>query len=254
MPKKSGFRKLKCPECQGQLISPNGIVGEIVCAACGLVIKASQFSQGFTKLVPEWYSNWNERDSITLRKWLTALRTVSCQLQIPDFPYREEAARIIRKSRTRFFHSQKLAKNKKEAVTALIYLIFRQYGEARSLKEMCESLSLDSSLVMKHTWALRKITKLKRVYSPSDHIRYNVRKLTNNAELIKKTVNILEHLGKKSMGNPVSLAAGALYHVCKKKGINLSKDEIGRAFHISGRTVYSNEKKISKIFSTSELV
>ena len=47
-------------------------------------------------------------------------------------------------------------------------------------------------------------------------------------------------------GNPVSLAAGAFYHICKKRKIKVSKDEIGRAFHISGRTVYSNERRIRK--------
>jgi len=238
---------LKCPECRGSLVSPNGKHGEIVCTSCGLVITGYQYNQGFTEFTPEWYSAWDKRDSGTLKKWLTELRTVSCQLHLPDFPYREEAARVIRKRNAPIFHSQMLAKNKKEAVTALIYLILRQYGEARSLKEMCENLSLDTSLVMKHTWTLRKMTKLKRFYSPNDHLRYNAWKLTHNAELIKNTAALLERLNKKITGNPVSLAAGAFYHMCRRKGLKLSKDEIGRAFHISSRTVYSNEKRISKI-------
>ena len=245
---------MKCPECHGSLVSPNGIHGEIVCARCGLVITGFQHTRGFTELAPEWYSNWDKRDSGTLKKWLTMLRTVSCQLHLPDFPYREEAARVIRKRNAELFHSQMLAKNKMEAVTALIYLILRQYGEARSLKEICENLSLDSSLVMKHTWALRKMTKIERFYSPSDHLRYNAWKLTANIDLIKKTDALLEFLAKKLTGNPVSLAAGAFYHMCKRNGLKLSKDEIGKAFHISGRTVYSNEKRINKKLFTKRSV
>lgn len=240
---------MKCPECQGLLVSPNGKRGEIVCAKCGLVITGFQYHQGFTELTPKWYSNWDKSDSATLRKWLTVLRTVSCQLNLPDFPYREEAARVIRKSSDQIFHSQKLAKKKKEAVTALVYIILRQYGEARSLKEMSEKLSLDSSLVMKRTWALRKVTKLERYYSPRDHLRYNAWKLTSSVDLIKMAINLLERLGKKLSGNPVSLAAGAFYHVCKSKGLKFSKEEIARAFNISGRTVYINEKRIREIVS-----
>jgi len=248
----SGVRRLKCPECRGSLIFPNGQYSEIVCERCGLVITGFQDKQGFTEWTPEWYSNWDKGDSGTLREWLTALRTVSCQLHLPDFPYREEVARVIRKRSSRIFRSQMLGKNKNEAITALVFLILRQYGEARSLKEICETLSLDTSLVMKHSWVLRKMTKLGRIYSPSDHLRYNAWKLTPNIELIKKAEDLLEKLGKKVSGNPVSLAAGAFYYICKSKGLKLSKDEIGMAFHISGRTVYSNEKRISKMVSMNK--
>jgi len=223
--KTSGVRKFNCPECQGSLIFPNGQYSEIVCERCGLVITGFQDNQCFTEWTPEWYSNWDKRDSGTLREWLTALRTVSCQLHLPEFPYREEAARVIRKKSSNIFRSQMLGKNKKEAVTALVFLILRQYGEARSLKEICATLSLDTSLVMKHSWVLRKMTKLGISYSPSDHLRYNAWKLTPNIELIKKAENLLEKLGKKVSGNPVSLAAGAFYHICKSKGLKLSKDD-----------------------------
>ena len=176
----SGVRKLKCPECQGLLIFPNGQYCEVVCERCGLVITGFQDSQGFTEWIPEWYSNWDKRDSGTLRAWLTELRTVSCQLHLPDFPYREEVARVIRKKSSRIFRSQMLAKNKKEAITALVFLILRYYGEARSLKEICEKLSLDTSLVKKHSWVLRKMMKIGTIHSPGDHLRYNAWKLTSN--------------------------------------------------------------------------
>jgi DNA-binding CsgD family transcriptional regulator len=45
------------------------------------------------------------------------------------------------------------------------------------------------------------------------------------------------------------LAAGAFYFICKSRKIKMSKDEIGEAFHISGRTVYSNERRISELMS-----
>ena len=243
---------MKCSECGGSLIFPNGEYGEIVCKRCGLVITGFQDNQGFTEWTPKWYSNWDKRDSGTLREWLTELRIVSCQLHLPDFPHREEAARVIRKTSSRIFRSQMLGKNKKEAVTALVFLILRYYGEARSMKEICETLSLDTSLVMKHSWVLRKMTKLERIYSSSDHLRYNAWKLTRNIELIKNAEDLLEKMGKQVSGNPISLAAGAFYHICKSKGLKLSKDEIGKAFHISGRTVYSNEKRIGKIVSMNK--
>jgi phage regulator Rha-like protein len=45
-------------------------------------------------------------------------------------------------------------------------------------------------------------------------------------------------------GNPIALAAGALYHVCKNKKLKVSKEQIAEAFGISHRTVYANEAQI----------
>jgi hypothetical protein len=56
---------------------------------------------------------------------------------------------------------------------------------------------------------------------------------------------------KVSGGNPIGLAAGALYFVCKKK-TNISKEAIGDVFGISARTVYSNEAKIRKLMATKK--
>jgi len=61
---------------------------------------------------------------------------------------------------------------------------------------------------------------------------------------------LLTSIRKEISGNPISLAAGAFYFVCKSRKMKVSKDEIGEAFHISGRTVYSNERRISRLMST----
>jgi hypothetical protein len=76
--------------------------------------------------------------------------------------------------------------------------------------------------------------------------------LAPGLELVGTTEKLLTNIHKRISGNPISLAAGALYHICKEKAIKISKDEIGKAFHISGRTVYSNERRISKLIARKE--
>ncbi len=241
---------MSCAQCHGPLVFPDGLRGEIVCKKCGLVISRGQNSQGFTKWVPEWFSNWNESDSDTLREWLTTLRTVSCQLNLPNFPYREETALVIKRKSDVLFRSQRFGKNKREAVAALVHLVLRKYNEIRPLKEICETLSLDNRLVTKYAWAMRKMTGFHSTFSPKDYLRKYGWKLTSNVELIQKAEQLLTSIRKEIGGNPVSLAAGAFYFVCKSRKMKMSKDEIGEAFHISGRTVYSNERRISRLVST----
>ena len=241
---------LNCPECHGALVFPNGLKGEIICERCGLVISQARTSQGFTEWAPKWFSNWNEDDSDTLREWLTTLRTVSCQLDLPNFPYREETARIIRLKSDVLFRSQRFGKNKREAIAALVYLVLRKYNEIRSLKEICERVSLNYHLVMKYAWTMRKMTNFHRTFSAKDYLRKYGWKLTSNDELIQTAEQLLTSLHGKISGNPISLAAGAFYFACKSKKMKVSKDEIGEAFRISGRTVYSNERRISRLMST----
>jgi len=243
---------VSCPKCDGTTIFPDGPKGEVVCSRCGLVIGRAIISQSYTQWAPEWFSSWNEGDSETLREWLTVLRTISCQLNLPNFPYREEAARTIRLKSDILFRSQRFGKNKREAVAAIICVILKKYNKMRSLKDICQSLALDHRVVNKYAWAMHEITKTHQPFrlqgkSSIDYLRTYGWKLTHDLELIRAAEILLTNIHKKTGGNPISLAAGALYHVCKDRTLKVSKDTIGEAFHISGRTVYSNERRISRL-------
>lgn len=240
---------MNCPQCKGEAVFPDGLGGEAVCEECGLVLGLAGTSHGFTEWEPEWLSRWSEEDSDTLREWLTTLRTVSCQLTLPNFPYREEAARVIRQKSDVIFRSQRFGRNKKEAVAAIVYLILREYNKMRPLREICETLSLDHRLVKKYAWAMRKVTDLRRTFSVGEYLWKYSWDLTSDIELIQTAEKLLKILRSDLSGNPVSLAAGSLFYVCKRRKMKVSKDKFGEAFHISGRTVYSNARRISGLIS-----
>ena len=241
-----------CPSCKGRVISPEGQNGEKVCSTCGLVLSKTPIAkeQSFTQWNPEWHSNWHESDSETLKEWLTTLRTMSCQLNLPSFPYREEAARRIRKENHILFQSQKFGKNKRATVAALLHLVLRHYDKNRPIKDICKQLSLDSKLVMKQSWALnktvidnqRKFIDIPRKTS-TDYLFEYGGKITNDTTLLVEAEETLMKI-RRTGGNPIALASGALYHVCKNRKIKVSKDQIGETFKISHRTVYTNEARI----------
>lgn len=240
---------LNCPQCQGALVFPEGLTGEVVCKNCGLVSNLPRVNQGFIDWTPSWFYNWDEEDSDTLKEWLTALRTVTCRLNLPNFPYREEAARTIRLRSNVLLRSQRFGKNKTAAVTALVHLILRKYNEVRPLKEICATIALDQRLVMKYAWSMRKMTDMNHTFTAQDYLKRFAWDLTSDAALIQTADELLTNMRKELSGNPISLAAGVFYFVCQQRKIKMSKDQIGQAFHISNRTVYSNERRISKFVS-----
>jgi len=251
-----GARQLKNPNCCGTIVYPEGLNGERICTQCGLVIEESPIIKSFTKWAPEWHSNWSEQDSETLKEWLTTLRAVSCQLNIPNFPYREEAARTIRTQNHLIFKSQKLSKNKRATVAALMHLVLKEYDKMRSIKSISKDLSLDTGLVMKQAWILNRTLKTEKEHlkiqrkTALDYLRENAAKISVNKELFLSAESTLLEI-RASGGNPIGLAAGTFYYVCKRK-TNISKEKIGEVFGISARTVYSNEVKIRRLLATKK--
>jgi len=90
-------------------------------------------------------------------------------------------------------------------------------------------------------------------FTAKDYLRKHGPKLTLETTYLQAAEYVLTGIQKKISGNPASLAAGALYFVCKNKGIKISKDQIGNAFHVSGRTVYSSKRRITKIIESKNL-
>lgn len=248
--------KVECPNCKGLLVSPEGQNGERVCSTCGVVLERIPVNREniFSQWNPDWHSNWRNEDSETLKEWLTVLRTVSCQLNLPNFPYREEAARRIRKENILLFKPQKFGKNKRETVAALVYEVLKQYDKNRSIKDICKQLSLNSRLVTKQAWDLKKIQINNHPNSANTHPKTSTDYLFNFGSRIltdKKLLIEAEEILKSipPSGNPVTLAAGALYYVCKKEASRVTKEQIAEAFKISHRTVYTNEARIRKILN-----
>ena len=249
-------KSLNCQKCHGTIVYPEGLSGERICVKCGLVIDETPTVKSFTQWTPEWHSNWKEQDSETLKEWLTTLRAVSCQLNIPSFPYREEAARTIRIQNHLLFRQQKLSKNKRETVAALMHLILREYDKMRPIKKIAKELGLDSRSVMKQAWILNKTLrkekgriKIQRK-TAIDYLHENAGKITDNKEIILYAEKTLLKI-KRSGGNPIGIAAGALYNACKENKTKISKEKIGQVFNISERTTYTNEARIRKLLQTN---
>ncbi len=251
------MKNLNSHTCNSALIFPQGPDGEKICSRCGLVLDQTPIVKGFAQWTPTWYSNWDEEDSETLKEWLTTLRAVSCQLNIPNYPYREEAARTIRNHNHALAKSQKLSKNKRATIAALMHLTLKEYNKMRPIKEISQQLSLDSKTVMKQTWLLNKTLNAEKKplriqrKTASDYLHEYAGKISENKELILKTDEILCKI-KRSGGNPIGLAAGAFYNTCKSNKVKISKEKIGEIFHISARTVYTNEARIRKLKGSSK--
>ncbi len=243
---------MDCKKCGSAVVYPEGLEGEKICSQCGLVIDHTPIVKSFSQWTPEWYSNYSQQDSETMKEWLTTLRSVSCQLNIPNFPYREEAARTIRKQNQLLSSSQKLSKNKRATVAALMHLVLKEYDKMRPIKDISRELSLDNKSVMKQTWLLSKALNSRKApikiprKTTIDYLHEYAGKITEDKDLILQAESTLIQV-RRAGGNPIGLAAGVFYNACKKRKSKITKEKIGDAFHISPRTVYTNEVRVRRL-------
>ena len=103
---------------------------------------------------------------------------------------------------------------------------------------------------MKQSWALNKTVidnQTRFIDIPrktsTDYLFEYGGKITNDTTLLVEAEETLMKV-RRTGGNPIALASGALYHACKNRKLKVSKDQIGEAFKISHRTVYTNEARI----------
>ena len=246
--------KLNHHKCRGTIVYPEGLDGEKICSNCGLSYRRNAFLHVLHSMDARVAFKLERTRLGNTQRMANYTNTMSCQLNLPNFPYREEAARTIRKQNHLLFQSQKLSKNKRATVAALIHLILKEYDKTRPIKEISKELCLDSRAVMKQAWLLNKKLNSTKVSlkisrkTASDYLFEFAGKITKDKDLILDAEKILARI-KRSGGNPIGLAAGAFYLACKKKKINISKEKIGETFSISERTVYTNEAKIRKLLT-----
>ena len=136
-----------------------------------------------------------------------------------------------------------------------MHIILKEYDKTRSIKEISKDLSLDSRAVMKHAWILNKLLGSKqqrpiRVQRKSaiDYLHEFGSKMMIDKQIMLDAENTLIKISKAG-GNPIGVAAGALYNSCKLRKVSISKETIGAAFRISERTVYTNEARVRKLVS-----
>jgi transcription initiation factor TFIIIB Brf1 subunit/transcription initiation factor TFIIB len=122
----------------------------------------------------------------------------------------------------------------------------------RPIKEIAQELSLDIKAVHKHSWILQKTLQPKKEpitnqrKTAINYLHEYGGKITNNKDIIIEAQKTLIKV-KRSGGNPIGVAAGALYYASKTKDRSISKEKIGEIFRISARTVYTNEVRIRRL-------
>ena len=110
---------------------------------------------------------------------------------------------------------------------------------------------------MQRTWILKEINIKKRLIKTQrkrskDYLNEYGHQVTQKKETIilaKRILNVLQKRGK----NPISVAARALYYSSEITKSRSSKSQIEKIFHISPRTVDTNERKIRNNMSSTNV-
>jgi transcription initiation factor TFIIB len=278
-----GERIKKCPECGSKNIITDPKHAELYCANCGIV-----FAENLIDLGPEWRAYDEEQASKRIRTGpptsyrlhnkglststpesiartkrlrgvismdssektlsfaLGEIDRMASALGLPN-DIKEETSVLYRKAA-----KQRLIKGRsiEELVSAMLFIICRQYGVPRTLKEIAEVSRMPLKKIRRAYIFLLK--KLEIKLAPADPAHY-VPRFCSELELsdvireraIKLLKEVKEAVAEKGWA-PTGTAAAAIYLAALSSGESVDEKEIAKVAGTSPITIHNRYKELEK--------
>lgn len=268
----------KCPECGGTLITDYRHA-ELYCEDCGIII-----TERLVDLGPEWRAYDSEQASKRVRtgpgssyrihdkglstaapklpakrlRWasmdssektlafaLTEIDRMASALKLPD-DIKEETSMLYRKAA-----AKKLIKGRsiEELVSAMLYIVCRQNGVPRTLREIAAVSRVPIKQIRK-TYLHHIKRKMNIKLAPADAAQYIPRfcsELKLNVAIGQESIKLLNQnkIVVAKMSSPVVIAGGALFKIAEKHGV--SSERVAEVAGVSKSSVETAAKKLKEL-------
>ncbi len=271
-----------CPECGSKNVVSDSKHAELYCADCGMVI-----AENIVDLGPEWRAYDSEQASKRVRtgpgmsyrihdkglststpklpagikrlRWvnmgsgektlafaLIEIDRMACALKLPN-DIKETTAVLYRKAAKRCLIK---GRSIEELVSAMLYIICRQYGIPRTLKEIAAvSRSPLKKIRRSYLFLLRKFELKIAPADPSHYVPRFCSELGLSERIREKAIEILkENKGKGAARGwaPIGTAAAAIYIATVLSGEYRTEKEIAKVVGTTEITIRNRYKELGK--------
>ncbi len=271
-----------CPECGSKNVVSDSKHAELYCADCGMVI-----TENIVDLGPEWRAYDSEQASKRVRtgpgmsyrihdkglststpklpagikrlRWvnmgsgektlalaLIEIDRMACALKLPN-DIKETTAVLYRKAAKRCLIK---GRSIEELVSAMLYIICRQYGIPRTLKEIAAvSRSPLKKIRRSYLFLLRKFELKIAPADPSHYVPRFCSELGLSERIREKAIEILkENKGKGAARGwaPIGTAAAAIYIATVLSGEYRTEKEIAKVIGTTEITIRNRYKELGK--------
>lgn len=177
------------------------------------------------------------------------LKIYTDKLNLPDYVV-EEARQIYEEALKKDLLCGRATRN---IVAAATYVACRIHNIPRDLKEFEKAYPIvtkkdvarDYRLLLKHL-------NLKALpINPIIYVNKIASNLNLNQNIIQETIKILnkaEEAGLTRGKDPVGIAAGALYLVCKQNNVDIVLNDIAKTANVTGATIRKRSRDIERLF------
>jgi len=285
--------KAECPECGSKCLICDYNKAEIFCGDCGLIITeniidlgpewrsfdSEQKSKRERTGAPMTYrihdkglstvvssslgshklQKWQKRTHVantTERTFIFALSEIDRMASAFRLPMniREQASMLYRKA----MKKQLTCGRSIEAITsALIYITCRQYGVARTLKEITKISKVGYKEISRtYRFLLRKMDLKVAPASPVDLVPRFCSLLDLGGDIRSKAVEIAKKAMEAELTNgrgPIGIAAAAIYIAAIMSGEHRTQNEVSGVSGVSVSTIVTRYQEMSEELEIKEL-
>lgn len=251
-----------CPACDSVLDELGSGIEVPICQSCGLVLHDTEGSslpvtQARVQTTDEvdvvenpetttdgWWTEIEINDSSDQRlvETLARMDTVTEELDV-DPQTRIQAAEVVTNAwERRFMHGRR----EDATVGASVYAACRKSGHPRPIGAVAEAANVNkSSLQSTYRTLTTKLEIQTGVALPGEYVPYLRKRLNLSDEVATDTIDILSNLNDVS-GNPVGVAAAALYIAADAGGESISLRKIGQTAGVTKETVWRKATAIRR--------
>ena len=245
----------QCPACGGESLNHQAAIESWICAECSYVLDSSYLpsTSDASKIAEQsvndeagqidWESQIavSDNSEVNLVEALSRTETVADTIGLSTERTLRAGELIAEAWQTNFMHGR----SQERTIGAIIYAVSREADKSLPPKIISQEMTVNKNEIKQTFQTLRQELNLDIGFPvPREFVTVICEELGLSDDVNERAKNLLQHRNT-SGGNPIGIAAAAIYLTYEQDGSNLTLKQLAELTGLTKETIWRQKEKIN---------